>query len=60
MAKTKEELNAIKEEVETVSKKLQELTKEELELVTGGTKVVVDSEDNSLLDYINWFFKTVT
>ena len=36
MSKTKEEINAIKEDVETVSKKLQELTEEELEQVTGG------------------------
>ena len=34
--KTQEELNALKEEVETVSKKLHELTEEELEQVTGG------------------------
>ena len=34
--KTKEELNALKEEVETVSKKLHELTEEELEQVIGG------------------------
>ena len=36
MAKSKEELNALKEEVETVNKKLAELTDEELELVSGG------------------------
>lgn len=36
--KTKEELNAIKEEVETVNKKLAELTDEELTQVTGGIK----------------------
>ena len=36
MSKTKEELDAIKEEVETVNKKLQELTEEDLEQVTGG------------------------
>ena len=36
MSKTKEELDAIKEEVETVNKKLQELTDEELEKVVGG------------------------
>ena len=35
--KTKEELNALKEEVETLNKKLRELTPEELEQVTGGT-----------------------
>ena len=36
MVKTQEELNALKEEVETVSKKLHELTDEELEQVSGG------------------------
>ena len=34
--KTKEELNALKEEVEALNKKLCELTEEELEQVTGG------------------------
>ena len=34
--KTKEELNALKEEVETLNKKPHELTDEELEQVTGG------------------------
>ena len=34
--KTKEELNEIKEEVETLNEKLHELTDEELEQVTGG------------------------
>ena len=34
--KTKEELNALKEEVETLNKKLAELTDEELAQVTGG------------------------
>ena len=34
--KTKEELNALKEEVETQNKKLHELTEEELEQVSGG------------------------
>ena len=34
--KTKEELNTIKEEVETLSKKLRELTEDELKQVTGG------------------------
>ena len=33
------QLNAIKEEVETVNKKLQELTEEELAQVTGGIQV---------------------
>ena len=34
--KTKEELNALKEEVETLNKKLAELTDEELAQVAGG------------------------
>ena len=34
--KTKEELNAIKEEVETLNKKLQELSEDELQQVSGG------------------------
>ena len=34
--KSKEELNALKEKVETVSRKLHELTEEELAQVTGG------------------------
>ena len=38
--KTKEELNAIKVEIETISEKLGELTEEELNQVTGGYKEV--------------------
>ena len=34
--KSKEELNALKEEIETLSRKLKELTEEELAQVTGG------------------------
>ena len=34
--KTKEELNALKEEVEALNRKLHELTEEELAQVTGG------------------------
>ena len=41
--KTKEELNALKEEVETVSKKLHELTEEELAQVSGGLFLLVGS-----------------
>ena len=36
MSKTKEEHNALKEEVESVTRKINELTEEELEQVTGG------------------------
>ena len=42
MSKTKEELVAIKEEVETVNEKLQKLTPEELEQVNGGKGNIVD------------------
>ena len=37
--KTKEELNALKEEVETLNKKLHELTEEELAQVSGGEAI---------------------
>ena len=52
--KTKEELNAIKEEVDTLNKKLRELTDEELAQVTGGSKdqtqlwLNVDSTKNGI------------
>ena len=36
MAKTKEELNELKNEYETLNNKLKELTEEELSEVTGG------------------------
>ena len=36
--KAKEELNALKEEVETMNKKLHELTDEELAQVSGGVE----------------------
>ena len=42
--KTKEELNALKEEVKDVNKKLAELTEEELAEVTGGGWVYQDIE----------------
>ena len=41
MAKTQKELNTMKEEVETLSRKLAELTDEELEQVTGGVMPVI-------------------
>ena len=36
MSKSKEELNKIKEEVEAVNEKLQELTPEEIAQISGG------------------------
>ena len=44
--KSKEELNIIKEEVETLNKKLQELTEEELEQVTGGVDFNITDWNN--------------
>ena len=40
--KTKEELKALKEEVETLNKKLAELTDEELAQVSGGVVLPVN------------------
>ena len=37
--KSKEELNTLKEEVETLNRKLHELTEEELEQVSGGVYI---------------------
>ena len=47
--KTKEELNALKEEVKTLNKKLCELTDEELEQVSGGKYIqdVMDTYQNA-------------
>ena len=44
--KTKEELNALKEEVETLNKKLAELTDEELAQVAGGAAGTVKAFNN--------------
>ena len=45
--KTKEELNALKEEVEALNRKLHELTDEELEQVAGGATPDVPEEEHS-------------
>ena len=45
MAKTQEELNTIKEEINTLNKKLAELTEEELAQVTGGADLNIDGTD---------------
>ena len=44
--KTKEELNALKKEVETLNKKLAELTEEELAQVTGGIIIPAPAAEN--------------
>ena len=48
--KTKEELNAIKTEVETLSKQLAELTEEELAQVSGGAMQSIGMKINSSSD----------
>ncbi len=40
--KTKEELNALKKEVEALNRKLAELSEDDLEQVTGGIKVYAE------------------
>ena len=45
MSKTKDELNAPKEEVESLNEKLHELTEEELAEVTGGMRLLVSGVD---------------
>ncbi len=45
--KTKEELCVLKEEVETLNKKLAELTDEELKQVTGGKEQLIGNENNA-------------
>ena len=50
--KIKEELNALKEEVETMNNKLHELTEEELEEVTGGK---AGSEGDYISSLGGWF-----
>ena len=45
--KTKEELNALKEEVETVRRKLAELTEEELAQVAGSARLILREDPES-------------
>ena len=40
MSKTKEELEQLKSECETLNNKLRELSEEELKMVTGGKDIV--------------------
>lgn len=42
--KTTEELNALKEEVKTLNKKLSELSEQELQFVAGGISGNVDTD----------------
>ena len=57
--KTKEELNALKEEVETLNKKLHELTEEELAQVAGGDLRGFEEPDFVVPGFVIDFFKIV-
>ena len=46
--KTKEELNALKEEAENLGKKLAELTEEELSQVAGGRRAFLSAENQKI------------
>ena len=53
--KTKEELNALNEEAETLNEKLRELTEEELAQVTGGIALEPPPIDViELIDVTDW------
>ena len=45
MAKTQEELNVLKNEFESLSKKLAELSEDELEQITGGGNFIIPKDD---------------
>lgn len=53
MAKTNEELNILKTEFQTLTTKLQELTDDELKIVTGGT-FGINHDDFCHFDPIKW------
>ena len=52
-SKTKEELNALKKEVEAMNKKLAELNEEELAQVTGGNGPAFFVTDPSLTEIVH-------
>ena len=63
MSKTNEELNELKKEAEAVNEKLQELSKEELEKITGGHVQIchigeVDAEADISDAAVTWQGKT--
>ena len=55
--KTKEELNSLREETETLRQKLAELSEEELKQVVGGMKVAVEEESSWIQTLLDFFFK---
>ena len=59
MSKTKEELNALKEEVETESKKPHELTEEELAQVSGGARRIKTMDGNHAAAHVSYAYTEV-
>ena len=60
--KTKQELELLKQECETLTSKLQELTQEELRLVVGGntgfkpnSEGVYGNDRDAYSEYMKWF-----
>ena len=51
--KTKEELNALKEDAEAVNEKLRELTPEELEQVNGGARGALQVGGSTLIGVVH-------
>ena len=70
MAKTKEELNALKQELEALTTKLNELTEDELNQIAGGLEVAkrikeklcyvaLDPEDKKAVASVGLYKETV-
>ena len=57
--KTKEKLNALKEEVEAMDKKLRELTDDELEQVIGGCGAGLEDSDGSVSEVIRKLMEAI-
>ena len=57
--KTKKELNALKDEVETVNRKLHELTDDELEQVIGGCGAGLEDSDGSASEVIRKLMEAI-
>ena len=57
--KTKEELNELKEEVETLSKKLHALSDEELTQVIGGCGAGIGDDDHGVYDIVKKLLESI-
>ena len=55
--KSKEELSALKAEVEVLNHELSELTDDELQEVTGGMKIVIADQPSFLQPILRFLFK---